>query len=363
MHNDTCCGHGHGQSYEQRHAEHDDHGHSHSSGNLKRSLPSLLTGLLLAILLILYMVTFQVRFTEVAVVKTFGSVKETGIKTEPGLYWKWPWPIQRVETFDHRLQVTTAAGREFPTRDGKNIIVTTTVNWKIDHPLRFLQNCKSEDGAEDQLKSLMANKTKNSIGSHAFSQLISERKEDLKYDDIAKEIETSLKKDALDRGIDVVSVKLETLAFPTRISENVFDAMKKERQAKAAMYTSEGESIATQIKNTAEGIAGTINSFAELKAEEIVAEGYRRAADYNKTFAEDPELASFLLITKYLPEILKDRTTLILNAEAAGFTPLFSNKPIPAAAGAPTSPLQAATDATHATDTNGDPLPEIIKTR
>ncbi|MBI4578859.1 MAG: hypothetical protein HY718_04100, partial [Planctomycetes bacterium] len=89
-------------------------------GRIKRSLPSLVTGILLAVVLLLYMVTYQVRFTEVAVVRTFGRInQETGVNTEPGLYWKWPWPIQRVQTFDNRLQVTTTTGEENATKDGK----------------------------------------------------------------------------------------------------------------------------------------------------------------------------------------------------------------------------------------------------
>ena len=42
------------------------------------------------------------RKTEVAVVTTFG--KPTRTNTEPGAYFKLPWPIQKVHKFDQRIQ-------------------------------------------------------------------------------------------------------------------------------------------------------------------------------------------------------------------------------------------------------------------
>ena len=76
----------------------------------------MISGAVLASMLVLYMVTFQVRFSEVAVVRTFGQIKEGGIIKEPGLYWKWPWPVQKVERYDNRVQTSSTTGEETPTR-------------------------------------------------------------------------------------------------------------------------------------------------------------------------------------------------------------------------------------------------------
>ncbi|HOA73671.1 MAG TPA: protease modulator HflC [Phycisphaerae bacterium] len=325
------------------------------AGKTKRSLPSLLTGVVLAVILLLYMVTYQVRFTEVAVVRTFGKIDQNNIKTEPGLYWKWPFPIQRVQHFDNRLQVTSTVGEENPTADGKNIIVTTAINWRIEDPYRFSIRCTSMEDAENKLKARVRNDQKTVISRYAFSQFVSNNPEELLYDKITSEIEEAVRNSAKELyGIEVATVRLESIALPQRITENVFEAMKKERQTEAARYTSEGESAAQLIKDTAEKIAGTIRSFAESEAEKVVAEGYRRALEYNKVLAQDEELATFLLLIRNLPEILKDRTTVILEADSAGFTPLVSDTlalPVPAPASQP-----ARVDAT----TNVQ-LPQIIE--
>ncbi len=55
------------------------------------------------IIMAVYLVTFQVRETESVLVTRFGApVRE---KTEPGLAWKWPAPIERIHPFDSRLRV------------------------------------------------------------------------------------------------------------------------------------------------------------------------------------------------------------------------------------------------------------------
>jgi len=92
---------------------------------MKRSLPSLIVCALLVVALGLYMIAYQVRFNEVAVIRRFGQIRAPDparndpgdVITEPGLYWKWPWPIQQVTRYDNRIQITTTTGEETPTRD------------------------------------------------------------------------------------------------------------------------------------------------------------------------------------------------------------------------------------------------------
>src|SRR4030042_1217330 len=112
---------------------------------MKRSLPSMIAGALLVLILLLYMITFQVRFTEVAVVRTFGRSNPDDVITEPGLRWKWPWPLQKVDKFDNRTHISINPGEETPTRDSKNVIVTTAIGWKIDNPYTFSIVCADKE--------------------------------------------------------------------------------------------------------------------------------------------------------------------------------------------------------------------------
>ncbi len=58
-----------------------------------KNLGTIAAAVFLVVVLLLYMCSFQVRFTEVAIKKTWGNPAENAI-TQPGLYFKWPPPIQ-----------------------------------------------------------------------------------------------------------------------------------------------------------------------------------------------------------------------------------------------------------------------------
>jgi membrane protease subunit HflC len=292
-----------------------------------RGLPSLIAGTLLVIILVLYMITYQVRFTEVAVVKTFGKASpETDVIKEPGLYWKWPWPIQQVAIYDNRLQLTSNPGEETPTRDGKPIIVATSAGWRIADPYKFNTNCGDEVKAgADRLLTLMRNDQKTIISHYDFNNFVSTDQQQLQYDKIEREILAEIQPKAADLyGIQVESIVIERLSLPQRVSETVFEAMKQERRALAARYTSEGESRAQQIKAEAEGIANTILSFADRKATEIVVQGTQQANRYYEEFKKDEDLAIFLQKVENLPRILKERsTTLVLGPNTPLLDVLF----------------------------------------
>ncbi len=291
---------------------------------MKRSLPSLIAGAVLVIVLGAYMITYQVRFYELGVVRTFGKISppeasggpSPDVKTEPGWYLRWPWPIQKVDVYDRRIQVTRTVGEEMGTQDAKNVIVTTAIGWRIRDAYVFARTCRSITEAAENLKTMVRDQQKLVIGKYEFAHLVSIDRDQLRHDKIQREILAQVRalSDEL-YGIEVESLGLETLTLPQKISATVFKAMKEERGAQAVRYTSEGKSTATNIKDRADKIANTILSFADRKAAEIVAEGRARAADYNKEFAQDQELAIFLLEIENLVKMLAKRTTVILSAQ------------------------------------------------
>jgi membrane protease subunit HflC len=240
---------------------------------MNKSLPSLLALIPLALLLGLYMFFFQVRESEVAVVRTFGRIAEradghrAGVITEPGPYFRWPWPIQKVTILDKRLHMTRTTPEETPTRDGKPIIVTTAVGWRIEDPYRFSTTCTDVADAENKLKSRVRSDQKTVIAAYDFSNLFSTDPADLKYDELEAQIADAVREAALDfYGVKVTYVKIDKLSLPGRITEQVFTAMKSERQAEATRYTADGEAQAKQITSEADGIALTIESFANRVA-------------------------------------------------------------------------------------------------
>ena len=96
---------------------------------MKRNPLTLVIGLLLIVIFGLLLFVFQVRTTEVAVVTTFG--KPTRPITEPDLYFKWPWPIQKVWTFDQRVQNFEDKLTEGLTADNFNLLTSVYVGWQV----------------------------------------------------------------------------------------------------------------------------------------------------------------------------------------------------------------------------------------
>src|SRR6266581_7066712 len=102
---------------------------------MKRTPITLVIGVVLLIIAALLLFTFQVRKSEVAVVTTFG--RPTRPITEPGAYFKWPWPIQNVYKFDQRVQNFEDRLTEGMTRDSFNLLTSVYVGWRITQPTNF----------------------------------------------------------------------------------------------------------------------------------------------------------------------------------------------------------------------------------
>src|SRR5512136_2887072 len=99
---------------------------------MKRNPLTLIIGLLLILIFGFLLFSFQVRTTEVAVVTTFG--KPTRPITEPGLYPKAPWPIQKVWTFDKRTQNFEDKLTQGLTSDSFNLLTSVYVGWSVSDP-------------------------------------------------------------------------------------------------------------------------------------------------------------------------------------------------------------------------------------
>ncbi len=61
---------------------------------MKKNIVTIIIGALIIVIVAMLLFAFQVRYGQIAVVTTFG--KPVRDLSEPGLYFKWPWPIQYV---------------------------------------------------------------------------------------------------------------------------------------------------------------------------------------------------------------------------------------------------------------------------
>jgi membrane protease subunit HflC len=288
---------------------------------MKKNSLTLIVGFLLIVLFALLLFVFQVRTTQVAVVTTFG--KPTRPVAEPGAYFKWPWPIQKVYYFDKRVQNFEDKFTEDLTADNNNLLTSVYIGWRITDPKEFFPKFAggSVTEAEKVLEGLLRSSKSAVIGKHALSDFVSANADGSKFSAIETEILGILQSQIHGRnyGIEIEFLGIKRIGLPETVTQSVFDRMTSERQVLISKSQYEGEAEAMKIRSGAERRAAEIISIAEGQATQIRGRGEAEAANSLAVFQQNPELASFLFRLTALENSLKDRSTLIFDQQTPPF--------------------------------------------
>ncbi len=299
---------------------------------MKKNVITIAIAALLLVIFALLLFTFQVRQSEVVVVSTFN--KPTDTITSPGLYFKWPWPVQSLNRFDQRVQTFEDSFREIPTSDKSMLLMSVYVGWKISDAKEFLPKFPggSALAAQRQLGEIIASAKSAVVGQHSLSEFVNSDASQLKFAEIEKAItdaaQTELAKH--NYGISIEFLGIKRLGLPESVTQSVFDRMKAERTKYITEAQSRGERDAAQIKSSAERTAAELVNNAQAAAKRIEGEGNAEAAKTLAVFQQNPELAIFQLQLEALKNSLNQKSTLIFDERTPPFD-LFKSLPaIPA---------------------------------
>lgn len=299
----------------------------------KIPVPTLLTASIVVAVLLVYALTFEVRFSEAAVKVRFGKAEREDVITEPGLKFKWPQPIERVQKYDVRLRTLDTLEGEITTKDGKNVILGNYAIWRIKDPLKFMIAVTTVTKAEEELRARINQRRAAVIGSEDLSAFVNLNEAQVKanYDRIenallhGKDTESqdgrSLKQRVLDDfGIELVRVDIRRISLPADTTQSVFQQMVAERQKEAARFREEGKSQAQTITAQAEAANQQILAFARTKAAEISSKGVRASTRIlAQIAAEDAEFFEWLRWLDALRVSLRQRSTIFLDNNSALF--------------------------------------------
>jgi membrane protease subunit HflC len=284
---------------------------------------TLVIGLLLIIVFSLLLFTFQVRTTEVAVVTTFGN--PTRPITEPNLYFKWPWPIQKVWWFDRRVQNFEDQLTQGLTQDSFNLLTSVYVGWKVSDPTaffpRFAGSANPIATAESLLDQWLGNTKTAVVGKHPLSDFISTTDNGASFVAIEKEILASIQAQLRTNnlGLEIQFLGIKRLQLPESVTQSVFERMTSERKVLADRSQYEGEAEAQRIRSDAERKAAEVLANAEGQATEIKGKGEAQAAKSLAVFQQNPELASFIFRLTALEGALKEHSILIFDQHTPPF--------------------------------------------
>jgi membrane protease subunit HflC len=290
---------------------------------MKRNSLIIIIGLLLVVIFGFWLCFFQVRTTEVAVVTTFG--KPTRPLSEPGLYFKWPPPIQRVYRFDKRIQSSEFENkfREDLTADNNPLLTSVYIGWQITEPGVFLQKFPGGIPAvEQQLANLLSTAKSGVVGKHPLSDFISANSSGSKFTAIEGEILASVQSQ-LERnnyGVKIEFLGFKKIGLPEATTQKVFDRMTKERNVLISRAQTEGENQAQIIRSDANLRASKVLSAAQGEALRIQGQGEAEASKYLGAFEQNPNLANFLFRLNALEDSLKEKSTLIFDQHTEPFT-------------------------------------------
>jgi modulator of FtsH protease HflC len=295
---------------------------------MKRNVLTVIIGAVLIIIFALLLFVFQVRKSEVAVVTTFG--KPVRDITEPGAYFKWPWPIQKVYKFDQRVQNFEDKFSENLTADNNNLLTSVYVGWKISDAAAFFPKFAggSVTAAQGMLESMLRSAKNAVVGKHTLSEFVNANPKDLQFDEIENQIKQSVEGQLQTNncGIELEFLGFKKIGLPESITQTVFSRMTSDRQILINQYTYEGEAEAQKIKSAADRQASETVNNAVAAATRIRGEGEAEAAKVLPVFQQNPELANFLLRIDALQQTLNQRSTLIFDERTPPFD-LFTGIP------------------------------------
>jgi membrane protease subunit HflC len=292
---------------------------------------TILAGVLFVVVLLLSAVTYTVRFTEAAVLTTFGKAGEGAIKDQPGLKWKLPYPIQSVTKYDTRLQWVQTRSQTQVTKDQSQIVVEGFCTWRVKDPLKFFQRYsnagpsasdhyrKAEENVRSSLQAALS-----VVGSFRMNEMFSQTPGSSRLPELEKKILESMSGaasggvSAADYGIEIVDVGLSRVILPEATTKVVLERMMENRKRLVKEIESKGEAEAVRVKSTAEAMAKKISAFASQRAETIRATGDLESRPYYEKMNSNPELAVFLKNVELITLLQSKRTTLVTSTGMPG---------------------------------------------
>ncbi len=304
---------------------------------MRRTLMLLVAGVFVLALLARAM-TYTVRFTEAAVLTTFGSADAGSARSEPGLKFKWPDPIQSVTKYDTRTRFLQLRSETQQTADSRLLAVEAFATWRVSDPLTFFKKFSSAGAsAADHYRraeKILTDGLRASMGEvskYRMGDLFTPDASGSKLADLETGMLAALKRsgdqggDLAGWGIEVTGVGINRIVLPEDTNKEVVNSMKADRSRLIKNLESRGEADEKRITSTAAANARRIENFAREYAEEIRRKGNLEAAQYTAQMNEAPELAILLKNAEFIRSVLTKRTMWVLDSGMPGFE-FFSAK-------------------------------------
>lgn len=276
-------------------------------------------GILLALVLLAteaYTGFYVVDQCQYALIFGFGQVQ--AVVTEPGLYMKWPAPIQKEMLLDNRIQTTSTTEPEhIVTADRIHILADSIIRWRISDPQQYYVSFEAkEDVAQDRIVKAAKTAISEVMAHHTFVDTLAGEK-----GGIPKELTALLAEKTRNTGIEIVEARLERVSYTDETAATIYERMKSEKAKVAAEIRAKGEEEAKKIRAEGDRQRVAILNNAEREAGRIRGQGDAEAARiHGQAYREDPEFYRFYRsLQSYRESFKSNRNVLVLDASSPFF--------------------------------------------
>ncbi|MDI1258797.1 protease modulator HflC [Aquabacterium sp.] len=243
----------------------------------------------LLVIIILASTLFVVDQRQFAVVYALGEIKD--VKSEPGLKFKLPAPLQNVVFLDRRIQtLDSVESRPIFTAEKKSLVIDWLVKWRITDPRQFIRNNGTDiRNIENRLSPIVQAALNEEVTKRTVGAVLSTEREKVMQGVIQR-----LADDAKAFGIVIVDVRIKRVDFSANITESVYRRMESERKRVANELRSTGFADSEKIRADADRQREVIVAEAYRDAQKVKGEGDAKASTiYAEAFGKDPQFAQF----------------------------------------------------------------------
>jgi len=286
----------------------------------------------LLVIIILASTLFVVDQRQFAVVYALGEIKD--VKSEPGLKFKLPAPLQNVVFLDRRIQtLDSVEARPIFTAEKKSLVIDWLVKWRITEPRQFIRNNGVDiRNIENRLSPIVQAALNEEVTKRTVGAVLSTEREKVMQGVIQR-----LADDAKAFGIIIVDVRIKRVDFSANITESVYRRMESERKRVANELRSTGYAESEKIRADADRQREIIVAEAYRDAQKVKGEGDAKASTiYAEAFGKDPQFAQFYRSLEAYRATFRSKTdVMVLDPSSEFFKAMRGNGGGAAAAPAP----------------------------
>jgi membrane protease subunit HflC len=275
----------------------------------------------IAAAVLFYLSAFTVDLMHSAIVLRFGEPRR--VLMEPGLYIRWPNPIESVVLLDNRVLNFESPAEEFVLGDQKRVIISSFVRYQIVDPLTFYRVAKTTTNAESSIRSVLKSTLQQRLGDTPMTNILSPKRAQLMAD-VAKELTDRAAKPF---GIRVIDERFKAVDLPPQNSEAVYGQMRSQRAQEAAGIRADGDRRAVEVKAEADKERVVELAEARRKAAVLRGEGEAEATRiYNEAFGMDPAFFEFYRSLQAMRDGLTGNNTTFVGAPTGDFFRYFDRE-------------------------------------